>query len=52
MIELASGEYGADKIQSMVQHSENGKATQWFDKSFVDRVNQKNGDTINNSKHL
>lgn len=52
VIELASGEYGADKIQSMVQHSENGKATQWFDKSFVDRVNQKNGDTINNNvKH-
>uniref|UniRef100_A0A8D8RNX1 ATP-binding cassette sub-family G member 4 n=1 Tax=Cacopsylla melanoneura TaxID=428564 RepID=A0A8D8RNX1_9HEMI len=35
VIELASGEYGQDKIEDMIRHSENGKSTQWQDKSYI-----------------
>lgn len=35
VIELANGEYGMESVKTMVEHSQNGKSTQWFDKSFI-----------------
>ncbi|XP_017299741.1 ATP-binding cassette sub-family G member 4 isoform X2 [Diaphorina citri] len=35
VIELASGEYGVDNINAMVEQAQNGKSTQWFDKSYI-----------------
>ena len=31
VIELACGEYGEDKIEALVQGTENGRSLKWFD---------------------